>query len=241
MHVHRRGVARADSVLQRDQQVRDRFQRAAYGALGHVQAVGGQRSRDPVHRQAQHVLLVQQPGQEPRGEPPLGHRVRGWRRDHRPRPRALAAPPVPQPAVHDPGDPHLPVDLLTALRPEELERLPAPGQVRCPSGTSWISSRVSSRSSPAGHGPCRPAAGPAGEPARYHQAGRNPPGCHHQPGPRAARRWSSPRTGRTASATAPRPAQPAPGPAPPHSPGALPPRPDGPRPARPAHASTPHQ
>src|SRR5208283_4642999 len=125
MHVHRLGVTRADRVIKRDQQVRDRFQRAAYGALGHVQAVGGQRSRDPVHRQAQHVLLVQQPGQEPRGEPPLGHRVRCWRRDHRPRPRALAAPPVPQPAVHDPGDPHLPVDLLTALRPEELERLPA--------------------------------------------------------------------------------------------------------------------
>jgi len=115
VHMHRLRVARADRVLQWDQQVRDRFQGAAYGALGHVQAVGGQCPHDPVHRQAQHVLLVQQPGQERGRETAFRHRVRRPGRDHRPRPRALAAPPVPQPAVHDPGDRHPPVDLLTAL------------------------------------------------------------------------------------------------------------------------------
>jgi hypothetical protein len=48
------------------------FQRAAYGALGHLQAIGGQGPHDPVHGRAWHVVLVQQPGPQSRGEAASG-------------------------------------------------------------------------------------------------------------------------------------------------------------------------
>src|SRR5207244_8860580 len=63
----------------------------------------------------------------PRRNPTLAHRARRPRREHRPRPRAVTPARVPQPPVHDPGDPHLPVDLLTALRTQELKLPPAAG------------------------------------------------------------------------------------------------------------------
>ncbi len=86
-----------------------------------IEPVGGQRRDDPVHRPAQNMLLICQPRQEPRGEYPLRHRPGRRRRAGRPRPRAGAPPPPP----HDPGDLHLPVDLLAVLGAQELKRLPA--------------------------------------------------------------------------------------------------------------------
>ena len=69
------------------QQRRDLLQLAGQGAGRDVQPLGGQRGHDPVHRPAQHVLLVQQPGQEPGGEQPLrdhlGRRRRAGRRSAR--------------------------------------------------------------------------------------------------------------------------------------------------------------
>src|SRR5882762_12014519 len=92
-----------------------------------VEPVGGQRGDDPVHRPAQHMLLIRQPRQEPGGEQALRHRPGRRRRAGRPGPRMRAPPPVAAPPPHDPGDLHLPVDLLAVLGAQELERLPALG------------------------------------------------------------------------------------------------------------------
>src|ERR1039457_7110063 len=73
------------------------------------------------------MLLIRQPRQEPRGEQPLRHRPGGRRRANGPGPRMRAPPPVAAPPPHDPGDLHLPVDLLAVLGAEELKRLPAFG------------------------------------------------------------------------------------------------------------------
>ena len=129
MHVRGGGVAGTDRGLQRGQQDRQGFHDSGQGALGHGQTAGGQRLDDPVHRQTQHELLVQQPGIKACGEPALDDRGRCRRRGHRPRPRPISRtrthPPVPHPAVHDPGQAHLPVDLLTAFRAERGELPPA--------------------------------------------------------------------------------------------------------------------
>src|SRR5260370_42012377 len=71
------------------------------------------------------MFLIRQPGQEPRGEQALRHRLRRRRRADRRRPPMRTPPPVTPPPPHDPGDRHLPVDLLAVLGPEEVERLPA--------------------------------------------------------------------------------------------------------------------
>src|SRR6266704_1155307 len=73
------------------------------------------------------MLLIRQPGQEPRGEQALRHRPGRRRRADRRGPRASAPPPVAAPPPHDPGDLHLPVDLLAVLVAQELKRLPAYG------------------------------------------------------------------------------------------------------------------
>jgi len=78
-----------------------------------------------VHRPAQHMLLIRQPRQEPRGEQALRHRPGRRRRADRPGPRMRAPPPVAAPPPHDPGDLHPPVDLLAVLGAQELKRLPA--------------------------------------------------------------------------------------------------------------------
>src|SRR5260221_4265935 len=73
------------------------------------------------------MLLIRQPGQEPGGEQALRHRPGRRPRADRRRPRMRAPPPVAAPPRHDPGDLHLPVDLLAVLGADELERLPALG------------------------------------------------------------------------------------------------------------------
>src|SRR6266567_1829274 len=73
------------------------------------------------------MLLIRQPGQEARGEQALRHRPGRRRRADRRGPRASAPPPVAAPPPHDPGDLHLPVDLLAVLGAQELKRLPAYG------------------------------------------------------------------------------------------------------------------
>ena len=73
------------------------------------------------------MLLMRQPRQEPRGEQALGHRPGRRRRADRRGPRMRAPPPVAPPPPHDPGDLHLPVDLLAVLGAQELKRLAALG------------------------------------------------------------------------------------------------------------------
>ena len=118
-------AVRGDRGRPRRDQRRDLLQRPAQGARRHVEPVGGQRRDDPVHRPAQHMLLIRQPRQEPRGEQALRHRPGRRLRAGRPGPRAGAPPPVAAPPPHDPGDLHLPVDLLAVLGAQELKRLPA--------------------------------------------------------------------------------------------------------------------
>jgi hypothetical protein len=64
---HMTGLAavRGDRLRPRRDQRRDLLQRPAQGARGHVEPVGGQRLDNPVHRPAQHMLLMRQPRQEP--------------------------------------------------------------------------------------------------------------------------------------------------------------------------------
>ena len=121
MHLGRGGVPGGDHGLQRDQQTGQRLQHPGQGALGHGQSLSGQHLDDPVHRQTQHELQIEQPRAERGREPALGNRVRRRRRGHRPRPRTGTRPPVPHPPVHDPGQVHLPVDLLAAFGPQRSE------------------------------------------------------------------------------------------------------------------------
>ena len=125
MHVPGGPSVRRDRLRPRRDQRRDLLQRPAQGARGHLEPVGGQRLHDPVHRPAQHMLLIRQPRQEPRGEQALRHRLGRQRRAHGLRSRMRAPPPVTVPAPHDPGDLHVPVNLLAVLGPEELEQLAA--------------------------------------------------------------------------------------------------------------------
>ena len=118
-------AVRGDRLRPRRDQRRDLLQCSAQRARRHVQPVGGQRLHDPVHRSAQHMLLIRQPRQETRGEQALRHRPGRRRRTGRPGSRASAPPLVTAPPPHDPGDLHPPVDLLAVLGPDELERLPA--------------------------------------------------------------------------------------------------------------------
>src|SRR5271166_6595557 len=73
------------------------------------------------------MFLIRQPRQEPGGEQALRHRLGRRRRADRPGPRMRTPPPVAAPPPHDPGDLHLPVDLLAVLGAQELKRLPAFG------------------------------------------------------------------------------------------------------------------
>ena len=127
--VHMTGLAAVggDRLRPRRDQRRDLLQRPGQGAGGHIEPVGGQRLDDPVHRPAQHMFLIRQPRQEPGGEQALRHRLGRRRRARRPGPRMRTPPPVAAPPRHDPGDLHLPVDLLAVLGAQELKRLPAFG------------------------------------------------------------------------------------------------------------------
>ena len=125
MHVPGGPAVRGDRGRPRRDQRRDLLQRPAQRARRHVQPVGGQRLHDPVHRPAQHMLLIRQPRQEPRGEQALRHRPGRHGRADRRRSPMRTPPPVTPPPPHDPGDLHPPVDLLAVLGPDELERLPA--------------------------------------------------------------------------------------------------------------------
>ena len=125
MHMPSGPAVRGDRRRPRRDQRRDLLQRPAQGARGHLEPVGGQRLDDPVHRPAQHMLLIRQPRQEPGGEQALRHRPGRWRRADRRGPRMRTPPPAAAPPPHDPGDLHLPVDLLAVLGAQELKRLPA--------------------------------------------------------------------------------------------------------------------
>jgi len=112
------GVPLRDQLGQRGQQLRTRREHPGQGALGDMEPVVGQRGHDAVRGTTQHELLTQQPGQEPTGEPTLPDRL-GYRcGDQDPTDRAATRPPVGRAPVHDPGQLHLPVDLLTTLLPE---------------------------------------------------------------------------------------------------------------------------
>ena len=107
------------------QQRRDLPELADQGAGRDLQPLGGQRRHDPVHRPAQHVLLVQQPGQEPGAEQPLRDHLGRRRRAGRPRPVARAAAPVAAAAQQDPDQRDPPVDQLAVLGADELVPGPA--------------------------------------------------------------------------------------------------------------------
>ena len=125
MHMPGGPAMHGDRGRPRRDQRRDLLQRPAQGARGHLEPVGGQRRDDPVHRPAQHMLLIRQPRQEPGSEQALSHRPGRRRRADRRGPRMRTPPPVAAPPPHDPGDLHLPVDLLAVLGAQELKRLPA--------------------------------------------------------------------------------------------------------------------
>ena len=78
------------------------------------------------------MLLIRQPRQEPGGEQALRHRPGRRRRADRRGPRMRTPPPVAAPPPHDPGDLHLPVDLLAVLGAQELKRLSAFGAAPLP-------------------------------------------------------------------------------------------------------------
>jgi hypothetical protein len=118
-------AAGGDRGRPRRDQRRDLLQRPDQGARRHIEPVGGQRHDDPVHRPAQHMFLIRQPRQEPGGEQALRLRLGRGRRADRRGPRMRTPPPVAPPPPHDPGDLHLPVDLLAVLGAQELKRLPA--------------------------------------------------------------------------------------------------------------------
>ena len=65
-------AVRGDRLRPRRDQRRDLLQRPAQRARRHIEPVGSQRLDDPVHPQAQHMLLIRQPRQEPGGEQALG-------------------------------------------------------------------------------------------------------------------------------------------------------------------------
>ena len=125
MRVPRLPAMGGDRLRPRRQQRRDLLQLAGQGAGRDVQPLGGQRGHDPVHRPAQHVLLMQQPGQEPGGEQPLRDHLGRRRRAGRPRPVARAAAPVAAAAQQDPDQFDLPVDQLAVLGADELVPGPA--------------------------------------------------------------------------------------------------------------------
>ena len=128
MHVPGGPAVRGDRLRPRRDQRRDLLQRSAQGARGHVESVGGQRLDDPVHRPAQHELLMRQPRQKnPAVNRPFGTGLAAGGAQAIARPRMRTPPPVAPPPPHDPGDLHLPVDLLAVLGAQELERLPALG------------------------------------------------------------------------------------------------------------------
>ncbi len=101
VYLYRGGIPGDDRLFQGCQQVSGCLQRPGYGALGDGEPAGGQRPGDAVQPQPQHVLLVEQPGQERGGEPAFGDRFTRHRCDHRSWSRTGATPPVPQPAVHN--------------------------------------------------------------------------------------------------------------------------------------------
>jgi len=123
MHLPGLAAMSGDRLRPRRQQRRDLPELAGQGARGDLQPPGGQRRHDPVHRAAQHVLLMQQPGQEPGGEQPLRHHLGRRRRAGRLRPVAPAAAPVAAQENPDQLDP--PVDQLAVLGADELVPGPA--------------------------------------------------------------------------------------------------------------------
>ena len=118
-------AAGGDRLRPRRQQRRDLLQLAGQGAGGDVRPLGGQRRHDPVHRPAQHVLLMQQPGQEPRGEQPLRDHLGRRRRAGRLRPVARAAAPVAAAPQQNPDQRDPPVDQLAVLGADEFVPGPA--------------------------------------------------------------------------------------------------------------------
>lgn len=88
-----------------------------------LEAVGVKRGDDAFQWPAEHVLLHQQPGEEPRGEASLQDRLRRNRGDQRASNRAVSlGPTVGRTTMDDPHDPFLPIDLLGGLLAEGRER-----------------------------------------------------------------------------------------------------------------------
>ena len=241
-------AVRGDRLRPRRDQRRDLLQRPAQRARRHVEPVGGQRLDDPVHRPAQHMLLIRQPRQEPGGEQALRHRPGRRRRADRPGPRMRTPPPVAAPPPHDPGDLHLPVDLLAVLGAQELKRLPA--LRAAPLAGIHIDDTVPQ--SPDANDPAaRDQAGPAAAPAYprrradRRQPGRSPVRAS-RPSPTTSRTATRSASSRSPAAWPPaRPARPPARSARPYPPATRRSRPPAPRPApRPArhgHASNRHQ
>ena len=233
-------AVRGDRGRPRRDQRRDLLQRPAQGARGHVEPVGGQRRHDPVHQQAQHMLLIRQPRQEPGGEQALRHRPGRRRRADRRGPRMRAPPPVAPPPPHDPGDLHLPVDLLAVLGAQELKRLPALRAAPLAGlhiDEPFLSLQMRMIPPPM-------TAGPAAAPAYPRRlAGRPHPGRSsvraNRPSPTTSRTTTRSASSRSPAAWSPaRPARPPVRSARHSLPAAPPP---APRPARRAHASNRHQ
>ncbi len=100
VYPYRGGIPGDDRLFQGCQQVGGCLQRPGYGALGDGEPAGGQRPGDAVQRQPQHVLLVEQPGQEPGSEPAFGDRFTRHRCDT----RAVTDPPYHPAIISQPHD-----------------------------------------------------------------------------------------------------------------------------------------
>ena len=125
VHVTGLAAVRGDRLRPRRDQRRDLAQRPAQRARRHVEPVGGQRLDDPVS--ARPARADQRRQRNPAVDQALRHGLARRRRAGRPGPRMRTPPPVAAPPPHDPGDLHLPVDLLAVLGAQELKRLPAFG------------------------------------------------------------------------------------------------------------------
>ena len=159
-----------------------------------------------------------------------------------------APPPVAAPPPHDPGDLHLPVDLLAVLGAQELKRLPAlraAPRAGIHIDDAFLSLQM--RTDPAARDQARPAAAPA-YPRRL--AGQPHPGRSSarasRPSPTTSRTATRSASSRSPAARPPaRPARPPARSARPYPPATRRSRPPAPRPApRPArrgHASNRHQ
>jgi len=118
VEMSRTGVASPDGGVERGEKHGERLEAADERALGHVEPVVREGCDDPFEGATEHVLLDHEARQERSGEQPLGDYPRHHRGHEHAGHRAATRPPIGRPAMDDPHDTDLPVDLLGDLLTE---------------------------------------------------------------------------------------------------------------------------